>query len=169
MSGPAIARLGHVGLYVHDLAKMTEFYRDVLGLTVTDGSPEAGAVFLSARPQEEHHEFLLVQGRRTEEGARWLQQISFRCDAITDVVGFHHRLKARGVTFDRILSHGNAIGVYFFDPEGNRGEVYCPTGLKARQPYIVDIDVTRPIDLLMAEIEESVRRYGETGIVTAPG
>jgi hypothetical protein len=65
----------------------------------------------------------------------------------------------------RVLSHGNAIGVYFFDPEGNRAEVYCQTGLEARQPYVMDVDLERPVAELMQEVEESVRQYGATGIM----
>jgi catechol-2,3-dioxygenase len=64
-----------------------------------------------------------------------------------------------------VLSHGNAIGVYFFDPEGNRAEVYCQTGLEARQPYVMDVDLERPVAELMQEVEESVRQYGATGIM----
>ncbi|SVC70091.1 uncharacterized protein METZ01_LOCUS322945, partial [marine metagenome] len=39
----------HVGLYVHDLARMEEFYRTMLGLVVTDRGtlPERELVFMS--------------------------------------------------------------------------------------------------------------------------
>ncbi len=36
---------------------------------------------------------------------------------------------------DRFVSHGNALGLYFFDPEGNRIEVYYKTGLPVPQPH----------------------------------
>jgi catechol 2,3-dioxygenase-like lactoylglutathione lyase family enzyme len=61
MSG--IVELGHTGVWVNDLDKMRDFYTRVLGLVVTDEDPEAGMVFLSSRPDVEHHEFVLARGR----------------------------------------------------------------------------------------------------------
>src|SRR5580704_4441768 len=60
---PRIARLAHVGVYVHDLDRAVEFYRDILGLQVTDTEPAMGLAFLSSRPEVEHHELLLAAGR----------------------------------------------------------------------------------------------------------
>jgi hypothetical protein len=97
--------------------------------------------------------------------ARLIQQVSFRCPSLQDVVAYWERLKAAGVEFDRTVSHGNAVGVYFFDPDHNRCEVYWPTGLKARQTFLAQIDLSRPVDELMTEIKAYVERYGETGYV----
>ncbi|MGU7773817.1 VOC family protein [Burkholderia sp. MR1-5-21] len=168
MQTPRIEKLGHVGLFVHDLERMTSFYRDVLGLTVTDADPEQGVVFLSARPEEEHHEFVLASGRRTDESTRLINQISFRCPSLEDVAAFEQRLRSLDTRFDMIVSHGNAIGVYFLDPEGNRCEVYCATGLQAKQPYVLPLNVQRPKDEVLADVEESVREYGVTGIIRMP-
>ena len=33
---PAVAGLGHVGIYTHDLFKMRDFYSRVMGLEITD-------------------------------------------------------------------------------------------------------------------------------------
>jgi hypothetical protein len=122
-------------------------------------------VFLSSRPEEEHHEFLICRGRDAAPGVRLVQQISFRCNTLGDVIGFWKRLAAAGVEFDRIVSHGNAVGVYFFDPDHNRCEVYWPTGLKARQTFLAHIDLSQPVDAMMREIEAVVARHGETGYV----
>jgi catechol 2,3-dioxygenase-like lactoylglutathione lyase family enzyme len=53
---PTISGLGHVGLYCFDLAAQERFYTEVLGLTKTDEDRELGMVFLSAQPDQEHHE-----------------------------------------------------------------------------------------------------------------
>ena len=58
-----ISGLGHVGIHVQDLEASRKFYSELLGLTVTDESPELGMVFLSAQPEVEHHELLLCGGR----------------------------------------------------------------------------------------------------------
>jgi catechol 2,3-dioxygenase-like lactoylglutathione lyase family enzyme len=64
-----IVGLGHTGLWVTDLAKMRDFYERVLGLTVTDADDEQGIVFFSARPDVEHHEFVLQRVRTAPPGS----------------------------------------------------------------------------------------------------
>ncbi len=158
-----VAVLGHVGIRCFDVEQQLAFYTGVLGLVVTDHDPGLGNYFLSARPDDEHHELLLARGRDVPRDARLIQQISFRCASFEDVVGVYRQLRDYGVTFDMIVSHGNAVGVYFFDPEGNRAEVYWQTGLVARQPFIENIDIETPADELMAAIRASVEKHGESG------
>jgi catechol 2,3-dioxygenase-like lactoylglutathione lyase family enzyme len=160
---PRIARLGHVGLHCQDLPTMVAFYTEVLGLHITDRDDDIGLVFLSAQPDTEHHELLLTRGRDVAQGSKLLQQISFRCNNLEDVVGFYQRLRDRGVTFDHIVTHGNAIGVYFLDPEGNRIEVYWNTGLQARQPFSMPVDLEQGADEVMRTVREAVAEYGATG------
>jgi catechol-2,3-dioxygenase len=167
MKNARVARLGHVGLHVQDLEKQKAFYRDIIGLTVTDEDPERGLVFMSSRPNEEHHELLLCRGRNVSADARIVQQISFRCDSFDDVLGFYERFKQHGVKFDVILSHGNAVGVYVFDPEGNRIETYWNTGLTAKQPYGEVLDLEQPSAQLLEHIKEHVARFGGTGFIDA--
>jgi catechol-2,3-dioxygenase len=165
MKNPSIARLGHVGIHAYDIDKQRAFYRDALGLQVTDEDPNMGMVFMSARPEEEHHEFLICGGRNVEDrDALLLQQVSFRCDSLEDVIGFYRRLKERGVPFDMIVSHGNAVGLYFRDPEGNRCEVYWTTPWKAKQPFGHAIDLSRPKDEVLAQVKDLATRYAATGL-----
>ncbi len=56
-----VTKLGHAELTVRDLARMAEFYREVLGLTET--GREAGVVYLSTAV--DHHSIVLRQGDRT--------------------------------------------------------------------------------------------------------
>lgn len=158
-----VAELGHVGIRCFDVEKQLGFYTEVLGLVVTDHDPGLGNYFLSARPDDEHHELLLAKGRDVGRDGRLIQQISFRCETFDDVVGLYRQLKDYGTSFDMIVSHGNAVGVYFYDPEGNRAEVYWQTGLVARQPFIENIDIETPADELMDAIRASVEKYGASG------
>src|SRR5437868_11729370 len=114
MAHPSIARLGHVGIHAYDIAKERAFYEDVLGLQVTDEDPQMGMIFMSARPEEEHHEFLLCGGR-TVDDVLLLQQVSFRTNSLDDVIGYYKRLHEEKVKFDMVVSHGNAVGIYFRD------------------------------------------------------
>ena len=118
---PQVEGLGHVGVYAKDLMNMRAFYTRVVGLKIADEDLEGrGMVFLSANPEYEHHEFVLMKGRNAPEDARLIQQISFKVPSIDDLRDFYHRLQAEKVKIDRIVSHGNAFGMYFFDPEGHR-------------------------------------------------
>jgi catechol 2,3-dioxygenase-like lactoylglutathione lyase family enzyme len=160
-----IERLAHVGIHVQDMERSLAFYRDVLGLQVTDDDSANGMVFLSSRPDVEHHEVLLCPGRTVGEGELWLQQISFRCSTLEDVLEYYARFREHGVNIEYTVTHGNAIGVYFFDPDGNRCEVYWPTGLKAKQGYLEALDFTRPAAELVEQVRLSVAEHGEHGYV----
>jgi len=166
MPAPSVARLGHVGVFVNDLDAQKAFYRDIIGLQVTDENPAIGMVFMSARPEEEHHEFLLVKGRNVQdEDAFLIQQVSFRCNTLGDVIGYYQRFKQHQVRFDMVVSHGNAVGIYFRDPEGNRCEIYCGTGLNARQPYLEKVNLDESPDEIMRKIRESVAVHAADGII----
>ena len=61
---PKVNSLGHVGVHVRDIERSVAFYRDILGLQVSDRSPR-GAVFMTAQDRSvEHHELLLAPGRK---------------------------------------------------------------------------------------------------------
>jgi catechol-2,3-dioxygenase len=159
----AITGLGHVGLHVNDLDAQAAFYEQVVGLTITDRDPDIGMVFLSARPDEEHHELLLCGGRDAPPGTLMLQQVSFHCSELADMIAYNQRFREHAVPIDMIVTHGNAIGIYFYDPEGNRCEVYWKTGLAAHQPFLADIDLDQPVDVVLGRVRDLVARYGTTG------
>jgi len=160
---PAITELGHVGIFVNDLAISRRFYTEMLGLTVTDEDDKVGVVFLSSRPEDEHHELALVRGRLGGPDTKVVQQISFRCSSLEDVLSFYERLIAHQVPINMTMTHGNAIGVYFADPDGNNCELYCHTDIVARQPFLQMLDFSKPAGELIAEVRRSVADFGATG------
>ena len=152
---PQITGLGHVGIYTEDLLKQRDFYTRVMGLKVADEDLETrGMVFLSADPVAEHHEFVLMKGRVTSDDAKVIQQISFKVAEIDDLRGYKARLEAENIQIDRIVSHGNAFGLYFFDPEGNRVEVYYRTGFPVPQPHGDPLDLTRSDEELLGDARQ---------------
>jgi catechol 2,3-dioxygenase-like lactoylglutathione lyase family enzyme len=85
---PKVTSLGHVGFYVRDIERSVAFYRDIVGLQVSDRSPK-GAVFMTAQDRlAEHHELLLAPGRNDDGNVNVLQQISFHCASLRDVKDF---------------------------------------------------------------------------------
>ncbi len=144
-----VEALGHVGIYAEDIMKQRDFYTRVIGLEIADEDLDGrGMTFLSSDPDREHHEFVLMKGRITNDGDKVIQQISFIVPDLEDLKEYHQRLKAEDVQIDRIVSHGNAFGMYFFDPEGNRIELYCKTGFPVPQPHGDPIDIEAPSEEL---------------------
>ncbi len=155
-----ITGLGHTGFWVDDLTVMRDFYTRVLGLVVTDEDEDLGIVFLSSAPDREHHEFVLQRGRTAPPGAKLTHQVSWRVDSLESVVSFHRRFKAEGVQVQQEVTHGNAIGIYFFDPEGNRNEVYLRLEQDVRQPFRKSLDLDQEPQDIWAEAERLLAEDG---------
>ena len=144
---PKVTSLGHIGFYVRDIERSVAFYRDVLGLTVSDRSPR-GAVFMTSQDRSlEHHELYLAPGRNDDGKVSVLQQISFRCPTLKDVKDFYRLFTDKNVPISRVVSHGNTVSIYANDPDGNSVEVYWPSGIDVPQPF------GKPMDLTKSEVE----------------
>ena len=152
----SVKQLGHVGIYCTDLQRSKEFYTGMLGLTVTDEDPDGDLIFLSAKPEEEHHEIALCPGRDIPPGAKVIQQVSFIVEDISTLKAFYRHLKANGVRFRSVVSHGISIAIYFYDPDDNVLEVYAKTPYRTPQPYIEDVDLALTEQELLAIAEASL-------------
>lgn len=151
---PKVTSLGHLGLYVKDVECSVAFYRDILGLQVSDRSPR-GAVFMTAQDRlAEHHELLVAPGR--EGDGKILQQISFRCGSLADVKEFYRIFLERQVPIQRVVTHGNTVSIYFEDPDGNTVEVYWPTGIDVPQPFGQPMDLTQSDDEIVSRVRQLV-------------
>ena len=95
-----------------------------------------------------------MKGRVTSDDTNVIQQISFKVPEIDDLRGYKARLEAENIKIERIVSHGNAFGMYFFDPEGNRVELYYKTGIPVPQPHGDPIDLSRTDEELLGDARE---------------
>ena len=144
-SVPALA-FSHMGFFVTDLARMEDFYTRLLGFTATDrGELETprgrvNLVFLSRDPRE-HHQIVLVSGRPGSLPFNPINQISFRMAEFAGLREMHRRLQEEGVAEMAPVSHGNALSIYFPDPEGNRIELFVDTPWYVTQPLRVPMDM----------------------------
>ena len=161
---PRVTGLGHVGIYVRDLEQMVAFYRDVLGMQITKQNWRAGAVFLSADPETVDHEIALMRGRPEGEEPHLINQISMRVETLDDLRAFRRRLLAEGYRIDTIANHGSAIGCYFFDPEGNRTEVFWVTGRPCWVPNSDPIDIEQSDEAVLAEVDRVWERIGHVPV-----
>lgn len=145
----------HIGLYVSDMVTMVRFYCDVLGFSVTDRAHIRGAdvVFLSRNP-DEHHQIVLVPGRAAESPST-VNQISFRVISLAELRRLHAQLvllKAPGLN---PTNHGGSWSLYFFDPEGNRIELFAQTPWYM-PPVSVSLDFALSDDEIYAQTEKMV-------------
>lgn len=158
---PRVA-FSHVGIHVHDLPAMEAFYTELLGLVVTDRGPletplgVLDFVFLSRDPRE-HHQLVLASGRPAETPFNVLNQISFRLDSLASLRAMHDRLGAFPVSDVVPINHGNALSVYFRDPEGNRVELFIDTPWYVTQPLRIRFDFATSDEALMRWTEETAR------------
>ena len=155
---PHVRGLGHIGIYVRDLERMVAFYRDFLGMRVTKQSWEPGIVFLSADLEAVDHEIALIRGRPDSRDPHLINQISLRVATLEDLRTFYRRLLAEGYRVDQVVSHASALGCYFFDPEGNRTELFWVTGRPCWVPTAVPIDLEQPDAAIMAEVDRVWKR-----------
>lgn len=152
-------QLTHVGMFVRDIEKMAAFYTDVMGLTVSDRGDIPGdrkIVFLSNDPTE-HHQLVLVSGRPDDASLVAAQQVSFLVDTLDEVRTMHERIVAAGMEITQQNCHGNALSVYFKDPDGNRIEVYTHTPWHIPQPHAVPFDLSLPNEEILAWAEAHCR------------
>jgi catechol 2,3-dioxygenase len=156
MAQEFVPRLSHVGLYVADVPKMIDFYTRVLGFVVSDAGPEGRITFLSRNPSD-HHQVVLVPGRRTGLETPMVQQVSFNVGTLGNVQRIFRKVRAAGCDGIDPVCHGNAWSVYFRDPEGNRIEMFCDTPWYVPQPCRFEIDLDKTEDELYRETEDYCR------------
>ncbi len=144
----------HITAITGDAPQNVDFYTRVLGLTVTDQADRF--VFLSAQPETEHHELALLAGREAPPGTAVVQQISFRCPTLADLREYYQRIVAEGVKIQRQTTHVMALGLYFYDPDGNPVEVFWDTGRRYPQPFNAPIDLSLSEEEILAQAEAAI-------------
>src|SRR5271170_8350051 len=86
--------MSHIGIYVHDLPPMEDFYTRVLGFTVTDRGKVRGAdIVFTSWDAKDHHQVFLVAGRPKDLPFNHINQISFRVSAVEDLQAIWRRVK----------------------------------------------------------------------------
>lgn len=130
-------RIGHVNLFVSDVLRARDFYRDVLGIDYVYFENDIQMAFMSNGSS--HHDVGLMQamskariGRdgyvqpSTGRGERaGLNHLAFEMESEAELVQCHARGLAAGLRFHGATDHQISKSVYLFDPDGNMLEFYA--------------------------------------------
>jgi catechol-2,3-dioxygenase len=148
-------RWSHCVLKVRDLDTMIDFYCDALGFRLTDQGelgPEQKIAFLSGSSTD-HHQFGLLTGRSGDDTTS-LHHNAFRVDSLEDVQVMVEWVNADDRIADgSAITHGNAVSVYFKDPEGNGVEIFCDTPWHVQQPQLKPWDPSQTADEILAGVK----------------
>lgn len=143
-----IHELGHVVLYVTQLERSANFYRDTLGFREI-AREQGTAMFSSLRT---HHELLLIEIGGEPQGQRFpapgLYHIGFKIgDATEDVRQAYKELMVAGVTVVGTADHGVTHSLYILDPDGNELELYADVSDDWKTNPKAALTPARPLNL----------------------
>jgi len=119
-----IRRLNHAVLYVRDVDRSVDFYRDVLGFRVIHRRPTAA--FLRAAESENDHDLGLFQVRAEApdpgQPSVGLYHLAWSVNTLVELAEFEKRLTAHGSLVGS-SDHGVSKSLYAKDPDGIEFEV----------------------------------------------
>ena len=150
-----VKELGHIVLYVSDLARSRRFYGETLGwreITPEEGIGFPAAAFSSGRT---HHELLLIEVRGAPalpRGRRLgLYHFGLKIGETDDELReARDELVAAGVRIAGATDHGVTHSLYIEDPDGNEIELYIdvqPARWKEDPGVMFSDPVARPLRL----------------------
>lgn len=150
----------HCVLKVRDVDAMVSFYSDIFGFRVADQGalgPDGPLIVFMSGSSSDHHQIAFVASRGPEDVTS-LEHNAFRVDSVADV----QEILAQVSADDRVpghapITHGNAVSVYFSDPEGNGIEIFCDTPWHVSQPVFETWDPTQSPEEVLAQVEASFR------------
>ncbi|MBA8991151.1 catechol 2,3-dioxygenase [Curtobacterium pusillum] len=112
-----ITRASHVSLFVTDLAASRDFYRDVIGLVVTEETDDT--VYFRGLEEAAHHSLTL---RRTD-GAPLADRVGFRVETDEDIDRAEHWFRANDVRHRRVDVAHQGPTIQFTDGVGTHMEI----------------------------------------------
>ncbi len=119
-----IGEVGHVVLSVSDTQASAKWYADVLGMELMNYTPGLEMAFLSFGTRD--HDIALIKGPEgVELGSPGLSHTALALEGDEeDLKEMYQRIKASGAKIDFLADHGLTKSFYFFDPDGNRLEIF---------------------------------------------
>ena len=143
-----IHELGHVVLYVSELTRSADFYRDTLGFHEIERKPGM-ALFSGGRT---HHELLLIEVGGTPRPRHapepGLYHIGFKIgDTDDELRAALKELTEKGVTIVGSADHHVTHSLYMLDPDGNELELYIDANHDWKDDVKAVMKPTKPLML----------------------
>jgi catechol 2,3-dioxygenase len=133
-------RLGHVNLFVDDMARSTSFYNRVCGLAVeftelglkanflgTGNTPHDVGVIETTKGVDRYGRDGHLQIPAEVAAQVGLNHLAWEVDNEAELVAGYRRARDRGVDVKRLADHQIAHSIYLPDPDGNMNEFYVDT------------------------------------------
>jgi catechol 2,3-dioxygenase-like lactoylglutathione lyase family enzyme len=149
---PKIRRVGHVVLGVRDPQRAIAFYTQALGMELVKFLDEMQMAFFSFG--ERDHDIAVIKVPDDQPvGSSGLAHTALEIDGgESQLRELHDRLQRHGVRVEFTADHVLTKSVYFFDPDGNRLEIFSQEMPAAdAKRYLHDAraaaDVLKPLEL----------------------
>jgi catechol 2,3-dioxygenase-like lactoylglutathione lyase family enzyme len=125
-----VTRLNHAVMYVSDVARSVEFYRDVMGFEQIGlpGAPIKSVAFLKAPGSTNDHDLGLFEigasagASQAGRGQVGLYHLAWEVDTLGELQSAAQRLAAAGALVGA-TNHGTTKSLYAKDPDGLEFEV----------------------------------------------
>lgn len=112
----AITRASHTALTVTDAAASRDFYRDVIGLVVTEETENA--VYLRGLEEASHHSLVLEEAREAKA-----LHVGLRVRTDADIIAAEEFCKANNLQYRRVERPFQGATLQFRDPVGTHVEL----------------------------------------------
>ena len=119
-----ISRVSHVVLNVKDPEASAKWYSEVLGMEAMNYSPGIDMAFMSFGTLD--HDIALIKAPEgVETGSPGLSHTAMSIEGgPEELKEIYEKIKATGAKIEMTADHGLTKSFYFFDPDGNRLEVF---------------------------------------------
>lgn len=161
----AVRRVNHAVLYVHDLGKAVQFYRDTLGLEVRTEIP-GRAAFLRAPGSANDHDLGLFEVGGSPLGPEprvGLYHLAWEVGTLAELDETRRRLEARGALVGA-SDHRVSKSLYAKDPSGIEFEVMWRVPAEDWAAELKQGGMIAPLDL-----EAARARWGDRVTGAAAG
>jgi catechol 2,3-dioxygenase len=147
-----ITKVGHVVLGVRDPKRSIAFYTEALGMELVKFLDEMQMAFFSFG--ERDHDIAVIKVPDDQPvGSAGLAHTALEIEGgVEELRSLHDRLRSHGVRVEFTADHVLTKSVYFFDPDGNRLDIFSQEMTPAvGKEYLHSArtagDVMKPLDL----------------------
>jgi len=120
MTSPA--KFAHIGLLTEDIARMRDWYCEVLQASVLFENEQ----ICFTTYDEEHHRVVFVKSpdyTAPDDNSRVLHHMAFTYASLDDLLATYERLRDIGIKPWWTINHGPTLSFYYRDPDGNNAEL----------------------------------------------